>query len=135
YHGDGDFAEVAILYDDNDKIFKFKKVWKAETTLAQLVRSLFPDTRREYSPDWLAGQRLDIYIPSLQVAIEYQGEQHYNPIEHFGGKKGLKKTKERDKRKRKLCRDSGIILIDWKYNEQITKEVLVDKLNEHGINY
>lgn len=28
---------------------------------------------------------IDFYIPEYNIFIEYNGEQHYVPIEHFGG--------------------------------------------------
>jgi hypothetical protein len=34
---------------------------------------------------WIENQRIDIYFPKYNIAIEYNGEQHYIPIEHFGG--------------------------------------------------
>ena len=50
----------------------------------------------EYSPDWLGKQRFDIYIPKYNIAIEYNGEQHYKPMAKFGGVIGYNKTVERD---------------------------------------
>ena len=29
---------------------------------------------------------LDFYLPDYNIAIECQGEQHFEPVEHFGGK-------------------------------------------------
>jgi len=55
------------------------------------------------SPVWLAPQHLDIYLPAHKVAIEYQGEQHYRPIEIFGGTEGFEATVRRDEAKRRLC--------------------------------
>lgn len=46
----------------------------------------------EYSPDWLGKQRFDIYIPKYNIAIEYNGEQHYKPMAKFGGVIGYNKT-------------------------------------------
>lgn len=46
----------------------------------------------EYSPDWLGKQRFDIYIPKYNIAIEYNGEQHYKPIARFGGVLGYNKN-------------------------------------------
>lgn len=36
--------------------------------------------------------RLDIYIPSLNTAIEYQGLQHFQPVDFYGGGKGFYKA-------------------------------------------
>lgn len=54
---------------------------------------------------------LDIYLPKLNVAIEYQGAQHYEPIEFFGGQEAFERTIERDKRKKELCEKHKCILI------------------------
>lgn len=65
---------------------------------------------------WLGLQRFDIYIPSLNIAIEYDGVQHYIPIEHFGGELGLKQTQERDKLKEQKCKENGCKLFRLKYD-------------------
>ncbi len=36
------------------------------------------------SPEWLRPQRFDIYFPDINIAVEYQGEQHEYPVD-FGG--------------------------------------------------
>jgi len=52
-----------------------------------------------YRADWLARQELDIFIPALKLAIEYQGEQHFVPVEVWGGKNALKITQHETRRK------------------------------------
>lgn len=32
---------------------------------------------------------LDIFVPNLDLGIEYQGEQHYRPIDFFDGDKPI----------------------------------------------
>lgn len=49
--------------------------------------------------------------------IEYNGEQHYKPIDFFGGEEGYKKTKERDRIKRTMLNEIGIPVIDIPYTE------------------
>ena len=58
--------------------------------------------------DWLGLQSLDFYLPDYNVGIECQGEQHFFPVERFGGDEGFKKILERDKRKFKKCQKNGI---------------------------
>ena len=98
--------------------------WVSETQLYKLVVSMFTDYEviREASPDWLGNQRLDIYIPSLNLAIEYQGEQHFKHIARFGGVEGLRQTQERDRRKKHLCKKNKIKLVFFKYNENLSQE-------------
>lgn len=52
--------------------------------------------------------RLDFYVPDYKIAIECQGEQHFKPVEHFGGVPYLRKIQERDKIKKDLCEEHGI---------------------------
>ena len=130
-----DYAEVAFyLLGSETDVLRVKTVWKGETKLYRLVKTIFPDALREYSPSWLLGrQRIDVFIPSLQVAIEYNGEQHYESVECFGGRKGLLSVKERDQRKAEACKKAGVKLIVWKYNEPIIESYLLNKLKNYGI--
>ena len=65
--------------------------------------------------------RFDFYIESLNLCIEYQGEQHYNAIEIFGGEDTLQKQIIRDNIKKEFCINNGIKLIEIKYNEDLVK--------------
>lgn len=98
--------------------------WKSEAQLYALVSSIYPDSIYQYRADWLHLQSLDIYIPSLKIGIEYQGRQHYEPIEHFGGDEHFRHQQENDRKKKLLCDDNGVTLIEWPYTEKITKENL-----------
>lgn len=53
----------------------------------------------------IIGSELDIFIPSLSLALEINGPTHYNPIY---GKDKLIKTQANDKLKRKTCRSKNI---------------------------
>ena len=50
---------------------------------------------------------LDFYFPEISFAVEVNGRCHYDPIY---GQKALKGQKERDRKKRKKCKDLGIKL-------------------------
>ncbi len=60
---------------------------------------------------WLGLQSLDFYLPDYNIAIECQGEQHFNKIDFFGGESALMKTIKRDKRKFLKCKENGIKII------------------------
>jgi len=61
--------------------------------------------------DWLGKQSLDFYIPSKKIAIECQGEQHYQSVKIFGGLKKFVKQKKLDMQKKKLCSENHIKII------------------------
>jgi len=62
---------------------------------------------------------LDMYVPQRNLAIEHQGQQHYFPVEAWGGAAALAGVQKRDVRKRELCKRLGITLIEWRYDEVI----------------
>ena len=96
--------------------------WKHELSLFHAVRGQYPDTLYQYRPDWIGLQSLDLYIPSLRTAIEYQGIQHFLPVSFFGGEEALASRQALDKQKDLLCRENGVRLIQWSYELEPTKE-------------
>jgi len=95
--------------------------WKHELTLFHAVRGRHPDTLYQYRPEWLGRQSLDLYIPSLRTAIEYQGVQHYLPVEFFGGEEALAQRRLLDSQKRELCIANQVRLIEWPYSVDPTE--------------
>ena len=70
---------------------------------------------------------VDFYIESLNTIIEFNGEQHYRPIEWFGGEEQFKKQQARDAELRQYCKDNNINLIEIQYDEDVW-EILNNKL-------
>jgi hypothetical protein len=60
----------------------------------------------------LVPMELDIYVPSLGLALEYQGEQHYGNNPKFGNTASVRK---RDQQKEIACKEYGITLIPVKF--------------------
>lgn len=87
--------------------------WVSETNLFYQIRNHFKDYEviQHGRPQWLGRQHLDIYFPNENIGIEYQGIQHYQPVDYFGGEEGFAKNQERDERKRKLCKKHSCYLI------------------------
>ncbi len=106
-----------------------KPKWKHEVTLFRMVRKEYPDTLYQYRPEWLGRQSLDLYIPSLRTAIEYQGIQHYLPISFFGGEEALLQRQELDLQKKQLCLTNNVRLIEWPYDTEPTVTNLKKALN------
>ena len=59
----------------------------------------------------------DFYLPELNMCIEYDGIQHFEPVEHFGGDKVFRDTIKRDNIKTKYCNNNNIQLIRIRYDE------------------
>lgn len=70
----------------------------------------FPDAVFQY-PIAVDGHtyRFDAFSPNANMALEYNGRQHYEEIETWKG--SLRATVERDAIKRKWCEDNGAALV------------------------
>ena len=112
-------SEIICFLTDNNIKFEYQKKFK-----------------------WLGRLSLDFYLPEYNIAIECQGEQHFEPIKHFGGENKFNKTKERDNKKIKLCEDYGLSLLhytnlnnveesDIYYKLFKTKELLLEEILKH----
>lgn len=93
---------------------------------------------KEYKFTDCKNQRLlpfDFYIPTLNIAIEYDGKQHFEPITYFGGYSGLESRKINDNIKTSYCLDNNITLIripftEYSNIENIMRERLGSLKNE-----
>lgn len=89
----------------------------SEKRLYDAIRARYPDAVSQQRFPWLGRQNLDIYIPSKKTAIEYQGEQHYRPVDIFGGRKQYRRQRKLDKNKKRLCKKHKIKLLYFSYKE------------------
>ena len=107
--------------------------WKSETKLYKLIKKLFPNCSviHHYFPPFLKGQELDIYVEGLRLGIEYQGRQHFEPIDFFGGQEGFKLTQKRDNRKQELCKKNGVILEYFDYSEPLSRDYVASKFKKY----
>jgi hypothetical protein len=117
--------------------FGFRNVgegWVSETLLYQIVKRILSEEEilRHHRPDWLEGLELDVFVPSQNLAFEYQGQQHFHAISLWGGAKGLQDLQERDKRKAKLCARNGIDLVAIEYTEPLTENYICKILEDNG---
>jgi hypothetical protein len=107
--------------------------WISEVQMFNLVKRVFGDAQFHASPKWIRPQHLDVYVPSKNLAFEYQGRQHFEPIDFFGGEIGLAALKMRDQRKKSICERRKVILVEWREREPLERDVLVHKLMAVGI--
>jgi len=89
----------------------------------------FPDCKNIYV------LKFDFYLPEYQIAIEYDGKQHYEPFNYFDTEeeniKAFKDGQYRDRLKDEYCKNNSIHMIRipyWDFNhiEQILRKELID---------
>ena len=90
-------------------------------------------TQQELSFEDLKGETNYLYFDfgiyhnnKLKYIIEYQGRQHYEPIEYFGGETRFQKQLQYDNKKQQYCEKHNIPLKIISYKEQITSDMVID---------
>ena len=68
----------------------------------------------------------DFYLPDLNIAIEYDGIQHYQPVVTFGGEEAFAELKLNDAFKTEYCYKNNIKLIRIPYTEYNTISEFLD---------
>lgn len=68
--------------------------------------------------------------PSLLV--EYDGQQHFQPVEYFGGEKALRETQFRDRMKDKYCVRKEIELVRIPYWDYENIEIILEQKVSHS---
>lgn len=137
YVEEADFKDYQKLMDDvllaNSYYVEHPSTWKSEFMLYKYIKEFVPDTVYQAQPKWLRPQSLDVFVESKSIGIEYQGIQHFQPVEHFGGNAGYIKTVKRDENKRQKCAEHGVQLLYWNYQEEVTKLSVKEFLENNGI--
>ena len=65
----------------------------------------------------------DFYIPDQNILIEYQGLQHYKPVEYFGGENQFKVQQQHDKLKSEYAKTNNYNLIAVPYTEDTFSKI------------
>jgi hypothetical protein len=73
--------------------------------------------------------RFDFYIPSINLCIEYNGIQHYEIVNRFGGKEKLLYQRNNDLIKSSFCKENNINLIVISYKDCISS--FIDEITNY----
>lgn len=108
-----------------------KKMSRGQTALTNAMQKLLPGEKiiNEYHiGDKL---KLDVYCPKYAIAAEYHGRQHYYYTSRFfESKYEFEEAIKRDEKKEQWCKDNGIALIVFRYNDSLTEQSVFDRLLE-----
>lgn len=130
YKGNYDLVEKTPYYIPKNK-------WTTEELVYKICKNIFTDNvviyqhRPFFLRSSIGGQlSYDVFITGLNIAFEYQGKQHFEPVDYFGGQKAFEDVQRRDQEKRILSEENGIKLIYINYWEEVTAELIKNKIND-----
>ena len=109
--------------------------------LYDLLKQIYPIYEIAYEyPLGEIEQRLDLFIPSLGIAVEYNGQQHYKFISHFHkDETDWNKGVLLDKQKKEYLYDKGVKLIvipfDTKIKTALELKELIDSTEYPPVDY
>jgi very-short-patch-repair endonuclease len=95
---------------------------KGETKIQNYLDLNNIDYDRQKSFDeckYIKKLQFDFYVQKYNLCIEYDGIQHYKPIEFFGGIKSFEQNQIKDKIKTDYCKNNNIKLLRISYQENI----------------
>jgi hypothetical protein len=106
-----------------------KKMSRGQTALTLILKKLLPGEK--IVNEFHIGDRLklDVYCPRYQIAAEYHGRQHFFYTQRFfDSKYEFEESLERDEKKVQWCKDNGIALVVFRYNDKLTEEAVFERL-------
>lgn len=111
----------------------YYKKSKGEIAITEFLTQYKINFQKEFSFIKLPNKKFDFYLPEYQMAIEFDGAQHFYPIDFFGGEQGLKDTQRRDKEKNQFCLDNNITLLRIPYTEfEFINKILYEIFEEQS---
>ena len=93
-------------------------IWLKEKGILYESQKIFEDCKNTFSLPF------DFYLPKYNICIEFQGRQHYEPIEYFGGEKSFETQILRDNIKKDYCKNNGILLFEIPYYSDLDEELV-----------
>ncbi len=88
---------------------------KMEDDISNILKENNFSFKEHYKNKMLGKMHLDFYLPDYNIAIECQGQQHFEPVKYFGGKNNFEKNRERDIKKHSICKLHKITVIYFSF--------------------
>lgn len=92
-------------------------VWLDNNMIEYIPQYRFDDCRDRYPLPF------DFYLPQHNICIEYNGRQHYESIDFFGGEDAFKVRQQHDNIKKNYCQNNDISLLCISYQQDIKEEL------------
>lgn len=125
----------------------------SEALMKKILDEIYPEEYNENNQryEWLRSihskypLQLDRFYPELGLAFEYNGKGHYNFEAYVGTclsngniseetlidlRDKFQKYQANDRTKREICKKLNIKLVTIRYDDEISKELVIDRINK-----
>lgn len=110
-----------------------RKLNRSEKIVLNALIEKYGKVEYQYKEPWLQSKTsfssIDFYLPDYKIGIEYQGRQHFIPLERFGGENGYLLQSKRDLAKYINCMKNGIKMFYVSFEKEIPNNYFSDIYN------
>ena len=126
-----------LFYSNGDNLYRGHgcpscsiAVSKPETDIRNFIEAHGFEVVSRYRPDWMGGKELDLFIPDVNLAIEYNGSHvHGSNMNCFGT---APKHPKYHYRKWETCRNNGVTLLSiYDFKWRLQKPQYLQKILHH----
>lgn len=107
-----------------------------ERIISELLNKYNIKFQEQFRLEEMKKAPFDFKLIDYPILIEFQGRQHFEPVEKFGGKPQLEVQKEIDARKKFFAGKNNFKIVYFTYKElkQLDK-ILVQRLSQEGVEF
>ena len=106
-----------------------KKMSRGQTALTLIMKKLLPGEKIVNEFHIGDKMKLDVYCPKYKVAAEYHGRQHFFYTQRFfESKYEFEEALQRDSKKLDWCKENGVALIVFRYNDKLSEEAVFERM-------
>ena len=106
-----------------------KKMSRGQAALTAIMKKLLPGEKIVNEFHIGDKLRLDVYCEKYSIAAEYHGRQHFFYTQRFfDSKYDFEEAQKRDEIKAARCKELGIALVVFRYNDLLTEQSVYDRM-------
>jgi len=112
-HKSGHRCPLCTISKGEEKILE----WLLENEITFTPQYRFPDCRD------IRPLPFDFYLHDYNTCIEYQGRQHFEVVDIWGGSDALLDRIKKDNIKKQYCENKNITLLSIHHNDDVTNKL------------
>lgn len=99
---------------------KMCQISHGEEKIENMLKTLRLNFEREYrfEDPVIKNLPFDFYLKDIEILVEYDGRQHFEPVDAFGGEQAFERLKKNDMLRNEWCEKNNIELVRISFNDE-----------------